>query len=151
MDIIAKAERDKISTRRATHHIVRKDNGHQEEKPFKYSGGPIKSDAGEEESGEDVHKRSRMYMVGLNQFQKEGESILGRKKSMNHPLNSLKKKSLEDSEISASVANLEQSRNKSFNVGPYRKFTSKDIGSDQLDELEIEQEDYRKNYDDLMN
>lgn len=38
-----------------------------------------------------------MYMAGLSQFQKEEESKLNRKKTMNYPLNSMKKKSLEDS------------------------------------------------------
>lgn len=35
-----------------------------------------------------------MYMAGLNQFQKEGEDRLNRKKTMNYPLNSSKKKSI---------------------------------------------------------
>lgn len=100
---------------------------------------------------EEIHKRSRMYMAGLSQFQKEEESKLNRKKTMNYPLNSLKKKSLEDSEISSSYIEMQQSKNKSFNTAPFRKFASKDMSSDNIDDLGIEHEDYQKNYEELMN
>jgi len=38
-----------------------------------------------------------MYMAGLHQLQKEDETMLNKKKTMNYPLNSMKKQSLEDS------------------------------------------------------
>lgn len=43
---------------------------------------------------------------------------------------------------------MQKSRNKSVNAGNhFRKWVSKDLSSDHLDDLGLEYEDYSKNYD----
>ena len=74
---------------------------------------------------------------------------------MNHPLKSLRKKSQEDSELDSSIGGVEmsKSRNKSFNTGGsgLRKFTSKDLSMEQLEDIEFNKVSIKDDYSQLMN
>ena len=99
---------------------------------------------------EDENKKSKIYRAGLLQIDRDS---LQKKHSMNYPLKSLRKKSQQDSEMDSSIGmQANRNKNKSFNTGGsgLRKFTSKDLSMEQLEDIEFNKVSIKDDYSQLM-